>query len=65
MRSVVAAGLQREKCLRVAGSVMLAVILFQSVLDRLRRIDGTTSEIVSIGAEGIEGGGLGRDLWET
>ena len=44
MRSV-AADLQREKRSRVAGSVMPAVILFQSVLDRLRRIDGTISEI--------------------
>ena len=39
-----AASLQREKRSRAAGSVMVAVILFQSVLGRLRRIEGTLSE---------------------
>ena len=41
----VEADLQREKRWRAAGSVMHAVILSQSVLERLRRMEGTFSEI--------------------
>ena len=36
---------QREKRSRAAGSAIDAVIVFQSVLGRLRRMEGTVSEI--------------------
>lgn len=41
----VEADLQWEKRSRAAGSVIPAVILFQSVLQRLRSMEGTFSEI--------------------
>lgn len=44
-RRSVGVDLQREKRWRAAGSVMPAVILSQSVLERLRRMEGTFREI--------------------